>query len=118
MGYFDKFNGGKGIPFMDGAEKIDIPVGEKLHLADYGFIDNNEGGEFIVLSFREYPKKFAFGNQIITTDIRIMESDFGSKEKVLQELANVELLFKKQISKKNREYTAVEFIDIEEDIPF
>ena len=116
MGYFDKFNSGKGIPFMDGAEKIDIPVGEKLHVNDYGFIDNKEGGEFIVLSFREYPKKFTFGNPIITTDVRMMESDFGSKEKVLQELASVALLFKKQISKKNREYTAVEFI--EEDIPF
>lgn len=116
MGYYDKFNGGKGIPFMDGAEKIDIPLNEKLHVADYGFIDNKEGGEFIVLSFHEYPKKFAFGNQIITTDIRMMESDFGSKEKVLQELGIVALLFKKQISKKNREYTAVEFI--EEEIPF
>ena len=116
MGYFDKFNGGKGIPFMDNADKIDIPVGEKLHLNDYGFIDNKEGGEFIVLSFREYPKKFAFGNPIITTDVRMMESDFGSKEKVLEQLASVALLFKKQISKKNREYTSVEFI--EEDIPF
>lgn len=116
MGYFDKFNGGKGIPFMDGADKIDIPVGEKLHVADYGFIDNSEGGEFIVLSFREYPNKFVFGNPIITTDVRMMEGDFGSKDKVLQQLAGVALLFKKQTSKKGRVYTAVEFI--EEDIPF
>ena len=116
MSYFDKFNGGKGIPFMNNADKMDIPVGEKVHISDYGFIESDDGGEFIVLAFREHPQKFAFGNSIITTDVRMMESDFGSKEKVIEQLASVALLFKKQVSKKGREYMAVEFI--EEDIPF
>lgn len=38
MGYFSKFNRNEGIPFMDGADKIDIPQGEKLTIVDYGFL--------------------------------------------------------------------------------
>ena len=42
MGYFDKFNKGEGIPFMDGRTKVDIPVGKGLHLKDYGFIKGDD----------------------------------------------------------------------------
>lgn len=113
MSYFDKFNKGKGIPFMDGADKIDMPLGEKLHVRDYGFISGNDG-EFVVLAFIEYPNKFVFGNSIITGDIRTMEKDLGDKDKVLAELSDISLTFSKSMSKNKREYTSVEFTQDEQ----
>lgn len=111
MGYFSKFNQGQGIPFMDGADKIDIPQGEKLTIVDYGFI-HGEDGDFAVLLFDEYPKCFAFGNSIITEDLKMMEVDFSSKSDVLAELANVKVVFSKRKNKTGkREYMAVEFVE-------
>lgn len=110
MGYFDKFNAGAGVPFMDGATKFNVRniVGETVHLCDYGFIEG-EKGEFIVMAFREYPSCFAFGNSIMTGDIREMEQDFGSKDAVLEVLAKVAITFEFKTSKKNREYIAPHF---------
>lgn len=111
MGYFDKFNQGQGIPFMDGADKIDIPQGENLTITDYGFI-HGEDGDFAVLQFAEYKNAFAFGNSIITEDIKQMEKDFSSKSDVLAELAKVTVVFTKRKNKSGkREYMAVEFVE-------
>lgn len=111
MGYFDKFNQGQGIPFMDNAKKIDIPQGEELTITDYGFI-HGEDGDFAVLQFAEYKKSFAFGNSIITEDLKEMENDFSSKSDVLAQLANVKLVFSKRKNKSGkREYMAVEFVE-------
>ena len=112
MGYFDKFNKGKGIPFMEDKTKFDVPQGEDLTIIDYGFI-KGEDAPYAVLLFAEYPENFAFGNSIISDDIAEMEKDFGSKAKVLDALKAVKVKFTKVPSKKNpkREYTAVEFIE-------
>lgn len=124
MGYFSKFNKGKGIPFMDNRTKIDIPVDEQVHIQDYGFI-NGDDGEFVVLAFVEYPENFFFGNTIATNNIRTIESDLGSKEEALNMLKNVAIVFSKHESKnldrktkKPRVYTSMEFIEEEEEIPF
>lgn len=111
MGYFEKFNKGQGIPFMDGATKIDVPQGEPLTITDYGFI-HGEDGDFAVLQFAEYKKAFAFGNSIITEDLKSMEPDFPSKADLLAELATVKVVFTKRKNKSGkREYMAVEYIE-------
>ena len=115
MGYFDKFNKGKGIPFMDGRDKMNLPIGESLHIKDYGFINGNEK-PYAVMLFAEYPDKFAFGNTIVTGDLQTIESDAGSKENALALLAGVALTFSKAVSKRGREYVSVEFI--EDTVPF
>lgn len=116
MGYFDKFNAGKGIPFMEGNDKMDMPLDENLTIKDFGFIDG-EDGEYAVIYFTEYPKNFAFGNAIITDNLRTMEGDFKSHQAVLEVLENVTVKFFKKTSKKGRDYIAVEFIE-NDNIPF
>ena len=116
MGYFDKFNKGKGIPFMDGRTKVDIPVNEGLHLKDYGFIEGDDG-PFAVMLFEEYPENFMFGNSIVTDDIKTIEKDMSSKEQALNLLAGVTMKFAKRTSKRGRDYMLVEFIE-DNPIPF
>lgn len=115
MGYFDKFNKAKGIPFMEGREKMNLPLAENLHITDYGFINGSEK-PYAVMLFAEYPDKFAFGNTIVTSDLQTIESDAGSKEEALALLAGVAVKFTKSVSKRGREYVSVEFI--EDDVPF
>lgn len=110
MGYFTKFAAGKGISFMEGAEKMDVPVGVDVHVADYGYI-KGEDSDFAVLALVEYPGKFMFANSILTGDLKVMDADFGTHEKVLEALSGVALRFAKKVSKKGREYMAVEFIE-------
>lgn len=116
MGYFDKFNKGEGIPFMDGRIKTNIPIGKCLHLKDYGFI-NGDDGPFAVMLFEEYPKNFMFGNSIVTDDIKTIEKDMGSKEQALNLLAGASMKFTLRTSKRGREYMSVEFIE-DNPIPF
>lgn len=114
MGYFDKFNQGKGISFMDGRTKVDMPLNVPLHVEDYGFIQGDEK-EYVVVAFVERPNEFVFGNAILTADIKTIEKDYGSKDEALAALANVTLTFSKHVSKKGREYVSVEF---NENVPF
>lgn len=116
MGYFDKFNRGEGIPFMEGRTKVDIPVDKGLHLKDYGFIKGDEA-PFAVMLFEEYPENFMFGNSIVTDDIKTIEEDMGSKKQALNLLAGVTMKFAKRTSKRGREYMSVEFIE-DSPIPF
>lgn len=110
MGYFASLNGNKGIPFMEGADKADINdiLGLALHIADYGYITGDDGNEFAVICFAEYPGKFYFGNSIITDALKQVDKD-GMKAQI--SLASV--TFSKRTSKKGREYTAFEFVDAE-----
>ena len=116
MSYFDKFNKGKGIPFMEGRTKTDIPVNEGLHLKDYGFIEGDDGA-FAVMLFEEYPDNFMFGNSIVTNCITTIEEDMGSKEQALSLLAGASMKFSKRTSRRGREYMSVEFIE-DNPIPF
>lgn len=115
--YFDKFKKGAGVPFMEDAVKIDIPINEPLTITDYGFIANDEG-DFVVLQFAEYPNSFAFGNSIATETIHTIEEDFSNdKKEILAALATVKVLFQKVKSKKGRFYTSIEFIE-DVNVPF
>ena len=116
MGYFDKFNKGEGIPFMDGRTKTDIPVNKGLHLKDYGFIKGDDA-PFAVMLFEESPDNFMFGNSSVTDDIKTIEKDMGSKEQALNLLAGVSMKFTKRTSKRGRDYMSVEFIE-DNPIPF
>ena len=111
MGYFDRFNS-KGIPFMDNADKGDIRdiLNEKVHIADFGFIKNDEG-DYGVIRLAEHEGVFYFCNQVITDMLHQVEAD-----DMKEELAKQVIVFSTATSKKGREYIRFEFT--ENNIPF
>lgn len=113
MSYWDKFEANKGIPFMDNRDKGELEsiLGEPVHIIDFGFIKNDEGGDYGVIALKEHDSEFYFVNQIITDMLHQVEND-GMKD----ELANQVIKFTKQMSKKGREYYAFEFT--KDNIPF
>lgn len=114
MGYFSKFNTGKGIPFMNDAEKGDFKeiIGSPVHIADFGFI-RNEDGDFAVISVKERPGRFYFCNQIVTEMLHTVDDDGMRKELVGEPIA-----FEYRTSKKGREYLAFEFVGEQDELPF
>lgn len=112
MGYFDRFNN-RGIPFMENSDKGDMHdiTGEIVHITDFGFIKNDEGGDYGVIQLAEKPDTFYFCNAVITEMLHQVEND-GMKE----ELANQCIKFDLATSKKGREYFRFEFT--QDNIPF
>lgn len=112
MGYFAQFTN-EGVPFMEGRDKGDKSeiLGKPLHIADFGFINGNDG-KFAVMLFAEIPEKFYFGNSIITEMLEAVERDNQR-----QALKEVQITFKERKAKESgRTYIA---FDIDENaVPF
>lgn len=106
MGYFDKFNN-KGIPFMEGADKGDLRdiCGKVCHIVDFGFIRNDDGGDYGVMQLKEHEGMFYFANPVITEMLHQVDND-GMRD----ELCNQGIVFNLAMSKKGREYFAFEFM--------
>lgn len=112
MGYFAQFKN-EGVPFMEGrykGEKSEI-LGKPLHIADFGFINGNDGN-FAVMLFAEIPDKFYFGNSIVTEMLEAVERDNQR-----QALKEVQITFNERKAKESgRTYIA---FDIDENaVPF
>lgn len=107
LSYFKKFSGG-GVDFMDGREKADVGVltvsGEPVHIDNHAYLKNDEG-EYAVFTVEEMPGFFFFGNSIITEVLKTVDED-GMEEL----LPKVGARFLSKRSKKNRDYTAIEFV--------
>ena len=104
MGYFEKFNN-NGVPFMDGAEKLEISdiFGQEVHIVDFGFINGNNG-EFGVIKLDEYPGKFFFVNSIATEMLRTVQADDKKGE-----LAETAIVFEQRTSQNGRDYVSYNF---------
>lgn len=111
MGYFEQFNAGQGIPFMEGRDKANLAdiTGQPVHIIDHGFI-KGEDGDFAVIALAEYPAVFFFGNAYITDVLKQVDED-GMQGA----LAEQSIVFSKKTSKRGREYMSFEFTG---DIPF
>lgn len=111
MGYFSKFNGGAGIPFMEGRNKQELFMlfDNPVHVEDYGFI-NGDDGDYAVFCVKEWPESFFFGNSVITDTFRQIDKD-GMKNGI----SSVEMICYERASKKGRLYTAVKFVEKEEE---
>lgn len=109
MGYLSENFNNEGVPFMEGRKKGSIMgqlLGSELHINDYGFI-NGSKGEYAVLSFTGIDGLFFFGNKIITEDLKQMQLDLGSKEKVIELFKNGSVTFERRMNKKGTdEYIA------------
>lgn len=104
MGYFDKFKN-EGVPFMEGREKGDKDeiIGKRLHIDQFGFIRGNKG-DYAVVSFREIPDKFYFGNKILTEMLQTVQAD-GMEE----ELSAQVISFEERVSRDGNTYMAYIF---------
>lgn len=98
-----------GLPFMEGKEKADNILDEKLTIKEYGFL-NGDDGEFISYIVKEYPENFFFGGSVLTERFKHIESVFTDDEisELLEEGIEIKLTQKK--SKNKRNYVGVEFI--------
>lgn len=113
MSFFTNLNSGKGIAFMDNADKADLKdIATRLvHINDYGYI-HGEGGDFAVIQLAETPGKFYFANSVITDMLK--QVDAGDMK---GELPNQGIVFKLRTSKKGRQYMSFEFVS-DEEVPF
>lgn len=113
MSFFTDLNSGKGIAFMDNADKADLKdVATKLvHITDYGYIQG-EDGDFAVIQLAETPGKFYFANSVITDMLKKVDGAYKKSE-----LPNQGIVFKPRTSKKGRQYMSFEFVG-DEEVPF
>lgn len=104
--YFNKFK--RGVEFMDGRKKIelsDLCTGEAMHIVDVAFLPG-EMGDYAVFTTEEKPESFVFGNSVVTEILKQI-SDDG----MVDELKNVGVVFSEKLSKKNRKYICMDFVD-------
>lgn len=108
MSYFSKFNR-RGIPFMDNRElgKMEDLNGKTLHIDDYGWLSDDEGEQYPVISFAEDKKRFYFGGMALTDMLSQVDAD-GMRE----ELKKVALKFSVRTSKKaHRKYMGFDILE-------
>lgn len=111
MSYFDQFNAGEGIPFMEGRDKAVLAdvVGNPVHIEDFGFI-RGEDGDYACLALKEYPTVFFFGNAYITAMLKKVDND-----NMRGALREQNVVFELKTSKRGREYMSFKFTG---DVPF
>ena len=99
-----------GLPFMEGKEKItvDTVIGQTLTVADYGFL-NGEEGEYVVVSLKEYPNNFIYGSSVVTQAFKNLDEQLTEDE--ISQVLNEGLTFKLStlVSKNKRKYTKITF---------
>lgn len=104
--FFDQFNAGKGIPFMESRTKGNLHdmLDKPLHIVDFGFI-TGENDPYAVILFAE-SDKFYFGNTIITEVLQKVE-DADKREALKSETV---IFHERENKKGSRTYTAIEFL--------
>lgn len=96
------------LPFMDGKEKgnTDELMGTINTITDYGFIPNEQGEPYVVFCVKERTGKFFFGGTVLTDRMMQLDAE-GYRDEI--ESDGLPMLMTSKKSKKNREYTNVEF---------
>lgn len=96
------------LPFMEGREKNDlVNLHEKtVTVSDYGFLKNEDGGDYACFICTEDRENFYFGGTVLTERLKELEKD-GFHEDVKKE--GLPVRFEKKMSKNKRAYTNVIF---------
>lgn len=97
------------LPFMTGREKGDAKelIGLITTIADYGFLPNEAGEDYVAFITKENPSKFYFGGTVLTDRMTQLENE-GFHEAIVAE--GLPMLLTEQKAKKgNRTYTNVKF---------
>lgn len=104
-----KLNSGNGVPFMEGREKGEFfPLNSIVTVDQFGFI-NGENGQYVVLSFREFPENFFFGSSVATEKFSLLEAENTPAEVAEALEEGIPVIFTERKSKNKRTYTTVEF---------
>lgn len=107
--FFKSLNTSAGVEFMDNRNKGELSelYGSTVSIDNFAFLPSTDGdGDYAVFTVSTDTTKFFFGNNIITDMLhKVQDAGMGD------ELANVHILFLQRKSKKNRFYTAYEFVD-------
>ena len=96
------------LPFMEGREKGDAKelVGQVSTIADYGFLKDDNGHDYVVFIVHERGGKFYFGGQVLTDQMQQLEAE-GYHDAIINE--GLPMLMTEKKSRNNRTYTNVEF---------
>lgn len=105
LSYFKKFK--RGIDFMDGRERkelSDLCTGEEFHIEQFDFLPG-DNSDYAVFTVEELPGYFFFGNSVVTDVLQQIKDD-----EMTEDLPNVNVVFEKRTSQKNRDYIALSFV--------
>ena len=96
------------LPFMDGKDKGDAKelIGQISTITDYGFLPNESGEVYAVITVAERPKKFYFGGAVLTDRLSQLEEE-GYHDEIIE--SGLPILMTEKRSKNGRNYTNVEF---------
>lgn len=100
-----------GIEFMEGRTKGDINTltNSPVTVDGFGYITNEKGEEYVVLSFKEFPAEFYFGGGIVTAKFKELEV-IASPDEIKETLEEgLPILLTSRKSKNKRDYMAIEF---------
>lgn len=108
MSYFDKFTH-RGLPFMEGREsgKMSDILNKVLHIEDYGWLVDDAGGQYPVITFKEDRKHFYFGGLALSEMLSQVDID-GMRNEVLK----VGIKLHERTSRKaHRKYVGFDIIE-------
>lgn len=96
------------LPFMDGREKGDSEelVGQVSTICDYGFLNGEDGREYVVFITKERSGVFYFGGTVLTDQMQQLEAE-GYHDEIVED--GLPMLMTKKQSKNKRTYVNVEF---------
>lgn len=97
------------LPLMKGKEKGETSelLAQITTITDYGFLPNESGEPYAVITVKEYPAKFYFGGAVLTARLSDLDAE-GYHDDIIAE--GLPVLFTEVKSKKSkRNYINVEF---------
>lgn len=97
------------LPLMEGKDKGDIKelIATVNTITDYGFLPNEAGEPYAVITVKEHPNKFFFGGSVLTARLTELDAD-GYHDAVVEEGLPVLMTYAKG-KKSNRQYVNVVF---------
>lgn len=103
---------GEVLPLMEGRDKLDeIPMNSPVTVDDFGFLTGEKGNEYVVLTFKEYPKHFFFGGSVVTDKFAKLMPEMDEADFAEIRANGIPVAFSKRKSKDKTKqaYTTCEF---------
>ena len=96
------------LPLMETREKGDLLdlVGQHITINDFGFLKDNLNNDYVAFTIKEDDANFYFGGQVLTEDLKDLESD-GYGEEI--RTSGLPIILERVMSKNKREYTKVTY---------
>lgn len=103
-----EINSNGAIEFMEGKEKLELPLQEVVTIENFGFLKDENQADYVVFTLKEYPDNFFFGGSVVTEKMKNFDNETDRNEIDFE--GGLPVIFeRKQNKKKKREYTTCEF---------